>query len=162
MNFSGNSDDVVSGGILIPGDIESPNNSGDLGDNADSNNNANPGNNASNGNNGNSDSDASNDDNANGGDSGNSGSNSTTNIYKCVLNGPGEKYSLNYINEKFVSETSTPQTVCLSKQACEEIVSKAFDVKYAKEHQPCISNKHTIQLSESEIEAIIKNMSAAK
>lgn len=81
-------------------------------------------------------------------------------IYQCVVNGPGQSLRI-HLESAFNSKTSQINVVCMSRRACEEVISQVFDVKEAKESSgPCLHNKHNIQLSDAEIEARVAGLLA--
>ena len=75
--------------------------------------------------------------------------------YVCVLNGPGKSLLLGFIDEKLIGQNSTPDTVCTTKYACEEIASKEFDVKQALYRANCEANKHVVKMTEETMEALV-------
>lgn len=74
----------------------------------------------------------------------------------CVLKGPGKSVRLGLIENSLAEHGSTPQVVCMSQLACEEQVSRAFEVKVAAKRGFCPDkNPHVYGLTYSQIKQLI-------
>lgn len=79
----------------------------------------------------------------------------------CVLAGKGKSIRLGMTSGEFSSDPSTVNDVCMSRKACEEIVSKAFEVKGAENRGYCGENdrRDIVHLSDKQVEdAILKEL----
>lgn len=77
-------------------------------------------------------------------------------VYVCVLEGHGRSIKLGYVEGELTGKVATPQDVCLSKNACLNIVSQAFEVKSAEKRGFCPNkNPHVVHFSDEEIQALI-------
>ena len=73
--------------------------------------------------------------------------------YICILDGPGKSVRLGFLNDQLSPNGRTPQTICMSKSACEDLVSEKFDVKEAARRGFCPDkNPHVIPMSDAELE----------
>ncbi len=79
-------------------------------------------------------------------------------VYKCILEGPGKSKNLGVVNIELFKNGNTPDTVCMSKSACEEIVSQKFSVKEAKFAGFCGKNPHTVQLSDERLQELVNQI----
>jgi hypothetical protein len=76
--------------------------------------------------------------------------------YRCNLAGPGKSIHLSLINSDLLPKSGMPHSVCMTKYACESIVSKAYEIKSADYSVQCQKNiAGTIQLSDFEIENLL-------
>ncbi|MES2767694.1 MAG: hypothetical protein V4596_00995 [Bdellovibrionota bacterium] len=90
--------------------------------------------------------------NSQGNDNQNGNSSRSDQVYICILDGSGKSQRLGLSNNQLVTVGSTPLTVCTTKRACLEFVSKKFNVVSAEYRGFCKENKgHSQQVSESEI-----------
>jgi len=72
--------------------------------------------------------------------------------YVCVLKGSGKSLRLHASQGQLSSSTGTPREVCMSKNACLNIVSQVFEVKMAKSAGFCPDkNPHVVELNDDEI-----------
>ncbi|MCB0422127.1 MAG: hypothetical protein KDD61_14105 [Bdellovibrionales bacterium] len=72
--------------------------------------------------------------------------------YLCILDGPGDSVKLALKESNLRGDQSTPESVCVSKAGCEQIVNSAFYVKRAKRSGACNGrNPHVIHLSDEEL-----------
>ncbi|MCB0363297.1 MAG: hypothetical protein KDD35_11270 [Bdellovibrionales bacterium] len=77
----------------------------------------------------------------------------------CVLDGPGKSVRLGLIDNVLSQNDQTPRTVCLSKFACEELVSEKFYVKAAEPRGYCPDkNPHVISLTDEQIVDLISKL----
>jgi hypothetical protein len=86
-----------------------------------------------------------------------------TGEYICILDGPGNSTKLGLAQEAMASQHKTPGLICMTQNACSNIVSKAFDVKGPKHAVFCKShgNPHVIRLGEDEIQQKVDEYLAA-
>jgi hypothetical protein len=76
--------------------------------------------------------------------------------YVCILLGPGKSVRLGVIDESLSLNGKTPKTICTTKRACLEIVSRRFTVKSAEKRGYCPNkNKHVVPMSEGELASIL-------
>lgn len=82
--------------------------------------------------------------------------------YVCVLEGRGKSVRLGQSSAGLSGDTSTVNDICMSKKACEEVVSKAFAVKGAEKRGYCGENngrEDIVKMSDAEVnEAIAKEL----
>ena len=77
--------------------------------------------------------------------------------YRCELAGPGKSHHLVLSNSNLSSDTGMPRSICMTKYACENIVSKVYKVRAAVSAQQCLKNiAAVVQLSDFEIEKLVK------
>ncbi len=78
--------------------------------------------------------------------------------YICVLEGAGKSARLGFIDNALKEHGKTPHVVCMSKEACENIVSRKFAVKSAERRGFCPhKNKHVIAIDDEQMEKMIGN-----
>ncbi|MDZ4660104.1 MAG: hypothetical protein SGJ18_00660 [Pseudomonadota bacterium] len=76
--------------------------------------------------------------------------------YICILKGPGKSIRVGFVGGELVEHGRTPKVVCMSRSACLNIISKAFDVKYPVKRGFCPNkNPHVIPFSDSELQDLI-------
>jgi hypothetical protein len=74
----------------------------------------------------------------------------------CVLQGAGESTKLAFQSKELVGQVGTPDDVCMSENACLNIVSKGFEVKGAVQRGFCPNkNPHVLDLTDDEISKLI-------
>lgn len=80
--------------------------------------------------------------------------------YVCVVEGPGRSNRVGYISESSIGgKNATPDTLCMSKKACLEIMASEFIVKGAMKTGFCKNGKaHTIPVSDSQAAAMIAEL----
>jgi len=77
-------------------------------------------------------------------------------LYVCVLNGKGKSHKIAYITGELLSKNATPADVCMSKEACSEIISQKFDVQGPAFRGFCPDkNPHVVNFSDGEIQALV-------
>lgn len=92
------------------------------------------------------------------------GSSSASAMYVCVLEGEGRGKSirLGQSSEGLSSDTATVNDICMSKKACESVVSKAFSVKGAEKRGYCgdgNNRQDIVRMSDAQVdEAIAKEL----
>lgn len=77
--------------------------------------------------------------------------------YVCILEGPGKSVKLSYVaDEGAWGDESASQAACMSKNACLNIASKAFNVKSAESRGFCKSSSSAngghVQMTDKEVE----------
>ncbi|MGE0764212.1 MAG: hypothetical protein AB7N80_13100 [Bdellovibrionales bacterium] len=75
--------------------------------------------------------------------------------YICILAGPGQSVRLGIIDGALLQNGRTPNTVCMSKSACEQIVSQKFSVKAAKRSGVCRNNPHVQHLNNAQLQTLV-------
>jgi hypothetical protein len=80
--------------------------------------------------------------------------------YVCVVEGPGRSNRVGYISESSIgAQNSTPETLCMSKKACLEIMPSEFIVKGAMKTGFCKNGKAgTIPVSDAQAAAMIAEL----
>ena len=74
----------------------------------------------------------------------------------CILEGPGKSVRLGFINDKFAEHGKTPGVVCMSEKACNEQVSRVFNVKGPHKRGFCPDrNPHVLTMTYDQIKAMI-------
>lgn len=82
--------------------------------------------------------------------------------FRCTLAGFGQSNHLILANSNLASETGVPRSICMTKYACEKIVSKSFKVKSADYAVQCEKGlAGTVQLSDFEIEKLMGELVVA-
>jgi hypothetical protein len=80
-------------------------------------------------------------------------------LYRCVVNVTGKSHHIGLINGQAAVDKGTPQTLCMSENACLNIMSAAFDVKEAKFTGYCKNNKaHTHPINDGEALALVTEL----
>ncbi len=79
----------------------------------------------------------------------------TAHEYVCVLNGNGKSQKIGFINGKLLSKNATPDDVCMSAEACTDIISTKFDVYGPEKRGFCPGKAHTIELTNTQIKAYV-------
>lgn len=71
----------------------------------------------------------------------------------CVLEGHGRSIHLGFADNKFVAKNATPLSVCMTKYACESLVTKKLVVKSAEKTGFCKlnGNPHVIHMNDAEL-----------
>lgn len=77
--------------------------------------------------------------------------------YVCVLDGPGKSIRLGLSSAGLSDNTSTVNDICMSKRACEEVVSKAYTVKSAEKRGYCGDSNRAdiVQMSDAQVDEAI-------
>ncbi|MCB0392282.1 MAG: hypothetical protein KDD58_13400 [Bdellovibrionales bacterium] len=79
--------------------------------------------------------------------------------YICILEGPGKSIRIGLINSTLAENGQTPETICMSKTACEEIIDQKFVVKSAETRGFCKGkNPHVHHLTDEEIQTLVDNI----
>lgn len=74
--------------------------------------------------------------------------------FVCVLHGNGNSVKVGLVNKALVGKVGTPSDVCMSENACLNIMSKKFDVKGPERRGFCPDkNPHVVPMTDAEIEA---------
>lgn len=80
-------------------------------------------------------------------------------LYICILEGPGKSVRLGYVDGVLTENGHTPDTVCMSRMACEQIISQRFIVKGAERRGYCPDkNPHVYQFSDTELQSLIDSI----
>lgn len=75
--------------------------------------------------------------------------------YVCIVEGPGKSNKIGF-QSSLISQNGTPGDVCMTKQACLSIVSKAFAVKSAEKRGFCKnSNSNVFSMTDAQIQALV-------
>ena len=81
---------------------------------------------------------------------------SSERMYVCVLEGPGNSIKLGFLQNVLEPKNGTPQDVCMTEHACEDIVSQVFAIKGPAARGFCPGrNPHVVSLSDSEIQSYV-------
>jgi hypothetical protein len=76
----------------------------------------------------------------------------------CVLAGPGKSQHLG-LEGDLLSKNATPLSVCMTAEACTQIVSQVFEVKGPEQRGFCPDkNPHVIPLSNEEIQVLVDKL----
>ncbi|MBX9765758.1 MAG: hypothetical protein K2X47_00680, partial [Bdellovibrionales bacterium] len=75
--------------------------------------------------------------------------------YVCILQGPGRSVRAGIAGNQLESQTSVPQSVCMSQKACLQMVSLKLPVKEAFLSGPCLNNPHAIHLNDAEVADLV-------
>lgn len=79
----------------------------------------------------------------------------TPHYFVCVLNGNGKSEKIAYINGKLLIKNATPQDVCMSSEACTDLIAKKFDVQGPEKRGFCPGKAGTVELTNAEIKALV-------
>ncbi len=79
-------------------------------------------------------------------------------VFTCVLEGPGSSVRLGAISEKLLAIKGVPNLICMTKLACEEIVSQKFVVKSSFASGFCGKNPNVIVLSDDELQSLMQDL----
>lgn len=84
-----------------------------------------------------------------------SGEGSGDHGYVCVVAGSGKSHKIAFLSH-LQSKEGTPSEVCMSRVACEEIISQVFEVKGAAKRGFCPNkNPHVIEMSDAQIQELV-------
>lgn len=77
-------------------------------------------------------------------------------MYRCVLAGKGKSIHIGFIDDKIVADKDTPETLCMSENACLNIMpTLGFEVKEAQFTGYCAHGKaHTRPITDAEAVAL--------
>lgn len=78
-------------------------------------------------------------------------------MYVCILEGPGKSVKLGMRSNGLAGGNSADQAVCMSKEACLNIASKAFSVKMAESRGFCKQSSASgrVSLSNAQVEEAV-------
>ena len=80
-------------------------------------------------------------------------------LYTCVLEGPGNSERVALVEFSLDSQRATPSQVCMSRAACEQIISQVFSVKKAKRSRgQCQGNRHMVRLTDEMVQAEVDEL----
>lgn len=78
-------------------------------------------------------------------------------LVACILDGPGKSIKLGLIQDHFAGDQSVANSVCISRHACLDLVSKKFDVKEAEDGRGyCNGNPNVIRLDDKEVADLLQ------
>jgi len=78
-------------------------------------------------------------------------------LYRCVVVGNGKSQHIGLLDGKAAIDINTPKTLCMSKNACLNIMADVFPVQEAKFTGYCAKNKaHTHAISDGEALALVE------
>ena len=90
---------------------------------------------------------------------GHGGGHSSDSSYLCILEGPGKSVKLNYVTESGAyADESASHAACMSKHACLNIASQAFDVKLAERRGFCktaAAKSGRVHLTDKQVEEAV-------
>ncbi|MBL7689189.1 MAG: hypothetical protein JNJ49_14230 [Bdellovibrionaceae bacterium] len=74
--------------------------------------------------------------------------------YVCILQGPGKSVKVGIVSDVLGGGNSAAASVCMSKRACLELMSKKFPVKSAEKRGYCpAKSPNAVNMSDAEIKA---------
>jgi hypothetical protein len=74
--------------------------------------------------------------------------------FVCVLEGHGKSVKVGLLNKSLVGQNGTPSDVCMTENACLNIIAKKFSVKSAEKRGFCKNKSaHVVTMTDVEIEA---------
>lgn len=80
-------------------------------------------------------------------------------LYVCVLAGPGDSIKVGLVDSRLVGKVATPNDVCMSKNACNNIISQFFRVKGPAFRGFCPDkNPHVSHLTDAQIQTLINDL----
>ena len=79
-------------------------------------------------------------------------------LVACILVDHGKSLKLGFVADKLEGVNAVAESVCISRHACLDIVSKAFPVEGAYERGYCEHNPNVLRLKDAEVEALIKKL----
>lgn len=79
----------------------------------------------------------------------------TPHHYVCVVAGNGKSEKIGYINGKLIIKKATPQDVCMSAEACTDIISQKFDVQGPEKRGFCPKGPQVTELTNAQIKALV-------
>lgn len=83
--------------------------------------------------------------------------------FVCVLEGPGHSVKVGFSSGSLSGQVGTPRDVCMTENACLNIISTQFNVKAVKQVGFCPdSNPHVIPMTDSQISAALAQAELAK
>lgn len=81
--------------------------------------------------------------------------------YICILEGPGFSVKIGYIDGQLLEKNATPKSVCMSQEACTEIISQKFAVTRPAKRGYCHTqgslpaNPHVVEMSDAQLQALV-------
>lgn len=80
---------------------------------------------------------------------------SQSGLVACILNRSGKSLKLGYVGMSLSGVMSVAQSVCISPDACLNIVSQKFQVEGVYDRGYCNHNPNVTRLSDAEIQALV-------
>lgn len=77
-------------------------------------------------------------------------------LVACILVDHGKSLKLGLIEQKFGGVNAVAQSVCLSRKACLEKVSKKFNVQGAYDRGYCAHNPNVVRLTDAQVDELLK------
>lgn len=75
----------------------------------------------------------------------------------CILNGPGKSLKLGLVASSLKGVHPVSSSVCITENACLQIVSQKFSVKGSYARGYCKGNPHVVRLTDAEVQSLINN-----
>jgi hypothetical protein len=73
----------------------------------------------------------------------------------CILDGPGKSIKLGIMSEKLDGVNSVAESVCVTRQACLDLVPTMFKVKGVETRGYCDHNPNVRRLSDAEVKTLL-------
>jgi hypothetical protein len=73
----------------------------------------------------------------------------------CILDGPGKSLKLGIMSEKLDGVNSVAESVCVTRQACLDMVPTMFKVKGVETRGYCDHNPNVRRLSDAEVKSLL-------
>lgn len=73
----------------------------------------------------------------------------------CILDGPGKSIKLGIMSNKLNGVNSVAKSVCVTENACLNLVPTAFKVKGVEDRGYCKNNPNVVRLSDAEIKGLL-------
>jgi hypothetical protein len=73
----------------------------------------------------------------------------------CILDGPGKSIKLGMMSEKLDGVNSVAESVCVTRQACLDMVPTMFKVKGVETRGYCDHNPNVRRLSDAEVKTLL-------
>lgn len=73
----------------------------------------------------------------------------------CILDGPGKSLKLGIMSEKLDGVNSVAESVCVTRQACLDMVPTMFKVKGVEARGYCDHNPNVRRLSDAEVKSLL-------
>lgn len=77
-------------------------------------------------------------------------------IFICIIEGHGNSQRVGYIEGALLGKNATPQDVCMSEKACNEIISQKIAIKGPAVRGFCPNkNPHVVEMSDEQIQVLV-------
>ncbi|MGE3760011.1 MAG: hypothetical protein AB7H97_19745 [Pseudobdellovibrionaceae bacterium] len=73
----------------------------------------------------------------------------------CILDGPGKSIKLGIMSDKLDGVNSVAESVCVTENACLNLVSASFKVKGVEDRGYCKHNHNVRRLSDAEVKTLL-------